>query len=90
MHTFYPSFFNTLSKNDISSLIKHEDWIMEIFGSFWELVLNKFEKPPLGDHWKNRVRDVSLLRVLTFLGFSQMMFTLRGNLVTTLLMRVWG
>jgi len=34
MHTFFPSFFNTLSKNDIVSLLEHEDWIVDIFGIF--------------------------------------------------------
>jgi hypothetical protein len=49
MKTFFPSFFNSLSNNDISALIKHEDWIVEIFCGFWELVMKKFENPSFGD-----------------------------------------
>jgi hypothetical protein len=48
MHVFFPSFFNTLTKDDITSLYKHEDWIVDIFGGFWEIVLKTFEEMKMG------------------------------------------
>jgi hypothetical protein len=48
MKIFYPSFFNSLSEEDMTSLVKNEDWIVDIFGCFWDLVLKKFEKNPSG------------------------------------------
>jgi hypothetical protein len=49
MRTFFPYFFNSLSINDIKTLTQNEEWIVEVFGGFWKLVMEKFEKFHVGE-----------------------------------------
>jgi hypothetical protein len=49
LKTFFPTFFFSLTKEDISLLSSHEEWLVGIFEGFWDIVLEKFKAkfPPV-------------------------------------------
>jgi len=44
MHYFYPSFFNKLSTEEVDYLSNHESWVLNIFRTFWDLLLKNLDE----------------------------------------------
>jgi hypothetical protein len=45
MRLFYPNFFSKLSVDEVDYLHANEEWVLEIFGDFWEILMRKFNDP---------------------------------------------
>jgi hypothetical protein len=42
MQLFFPSFFSKLSSEEFEYLRSNENWVLEIFGDFWDILMKKF------------------------------------------------